>query len=103
MSSAPKADAVSINGPVSAEFAEILTPEAVAFVAALQRQFNARRLTLLQKRAERQVRIDAGERPDFLAETAHIRNAAWTVAPIPADLTDRRVEITGPVERNDDH
>jgi malate synthase len=99
MSTAPQTDAVFIDAPISSEYAEILTPEAIAFVAALQRKFNARRLELLGKRAERQVRIDAGERPDFLPETAHIRTSAWTVAPIPRDLTDRRTEITGPVDR----
>ena len=99
MSTAPQTDAVFIDAPISSEYAEILTPEAVAFVAALQRKFNGRRLELLAKRAERQVRIDAGERPDFLPETAHIRASAWTVAPIPRDLTDRRTEITGPVDR----
>jgi len=99
MSTAPQTDAVFIDAPISSEYAEILTPEAVAFVAALQRKFNDRRLELLGKRAERQVRIDAGERPDFLPETAHIRTSAWTVAPIPRDLTDRRTEITGPVDR----
>ena len=99
MSTAPQTDAVFIDAPISSEYAEILTPEAVAFVAALQRKFNGRRLELLAKRTERQVRIDAGERPDFLPETAHIRTSAWTVAPIPRDLTDRRTEITGPVDR----
>jgi malate synthase len=90
---------VVIDAPVSPEYAAILTPEAIAFVAALQRRFNGRRLELLAKRGERQLRIDAGERPDFLSETAHIRSGDWTVAPIPADLTDRRTEITGPVDR----
>jgi malate synthase len=82
-----------------AVYEEILTPEAIAFVEALQRKFNGRRVELLKKRAERQKLIDAGQRPDFLPETAHIRNSAWTVAPIPRDLTDRRTEITGPVDR----
>ena len=90
---------VMIQAPIPAEYAEILTPEALAFVATLHRRFNPRRVELLAKRAERQIRIDAGERPDFLPETADIRAAAWTVAPIPADLTDRRTEITGPVDR----
>jgi malate synthase len=77
----------------------ILTPEAMEFVAALQREFNPRREELLAKREARKTRIDAGELPDFLPETKAIRDAAWTVAPIPSDLLDRRVEITGPVER----
>jgi malate synthase len=90
---------VEILGPVSVEYAKILTPEAVEFVAKLERAFSARRLELLQKRAERQVEIDAGKMPDFLPETEHIRAGDWTIAPIPSDLQDRRVEITGPVDR----
>ncbi len=78
---------------------EILTTEAVAFVADLERRFRRRRDQLLRARAERQVRLDHGERPDFLPETAHVRSGAWAVAPIPTALNDRRVEITGPVER----
>lgn len=87
---------VKVLGNVSAEFAEILTPEAVEFVAKLQRNFGKRREELLQKRVERQKEIDAGKLPHFLPETEHIRNGDWTVAPIPQDLQDRRVEITGP-------
>src|SRR3954469_7330645 len=98
MSTAPQTS-LTIEVPVSAEYAAILSPEASAFVAALQRKFNPRRLELLAARAERQKRIDAGELPDFLPETAKIRAGNWTVAPIPADLTDRRTEITGPVDR----
>jgi malate synthase len=79
--------------------AEILTPEAVAFVVGLQRTFNEHRKTLLQVRVARQKRLDAGERPDFLQETKGIREREWTVAPLPKDLLDRRVEITGPVDR----
>jgi malate synthase len=85
--------------PVTARHAEILTPEAVAFVVSLQRAFNARRKELLGARADRQKRLDAGEKPDFLAETKAVRESDWTVAPLPQDLLDRRVEITGPVER----
>jgi malate synthase len=85
--------------PLPPEYREILTPEAVAFLAALHGKFNARRLELLAARAARQRRIDEGERPAFLRETAPIRNSDWTVAPIPRDLTDRRTEITGPVDR----
>src|SRR5215468_1445516 len=81
------------------EQARVLTPEALQFVVGLQRSFNARRLELLAARRERQKRLDAGERPDFLKETAKIRESEWTVASIPADLRDRRVEITGPVDR----
>jgi malate synthase len=77
----------------------ILTPAAVGFVAHLHRRFEARRRELLAARAERQARYDAGESPGFLAETRPIRDAQWSIAPIPADLHDRRVEITGPAER----
>ncbi len=90
---------VEIKGKLRPEFAEILTPEVLAFVAKLQREFGSRREELLQKRAARQIEIDAGKMPDFLPETADIRKADWTVASIPADLQDRRVEITGPVDR----
>jgi len=92
-------DGIEILGEVTPEFADILTPQALDFVAALQRAFNGRRLDLLRRRVERQTQIDAGVMPDFLPETAEIRAADWTVAPIPADLQDRRVEITGPVDR----
>lgn len=92
-------EGIEIRGEVTPAFAEILSPEAIDFVAALQRAFNDRRLALLRRRAERQEEINAGAMPDFLPETADIRTAEWTVAPIPADLRDRRVEITGPVDR----
>jgi malate synthase len=78
---------------------EILTPDALRFVTTLQREFGARREELLAQREARKARLDAGELPDFLAETREIRESDWTVAPIPNDLLDRRVEITGPVER----
>src|SRR5580658_7483303 len=90
---------VIVRGHLEPRFAEILTTEALAFVAALHRKFDARRAQLLQARAERQKRISAGELPDFLPETRSIREAEWRVAPIPADLLTRRVEITGPVDR----
>jgi len=90
---------IELLGEVTPEFARILTPEALAFVAALQRAFNGRRLELLARRVARQQEIDGGVMPDFLPETAEIRAADWTVAPIPTDLLDRRVEITGPVDR----
>lgn len=90
---------VVIKGAVQPRFDEILTTEALAFVADLHRRFNETRKRLLAVRAERQKRFDAGETPDFLAETRHIREGDWSVAPIPADLQDRRVEITGPVDR----
>ena len=78
---------------------QVLTPEARAFVTKLARGFEPRRRDLLARRAIRQQRINEGEMPDFLPETAHIRGQDWTVAPIPQDLLDRRVEITGPVDR----
>ncbi len=78
---------------------DILTPEALAFVAELHRRFNPRRLELLEARATRQKAFDAGVTPDFLAETKAIRDGDWKVAAVPADLIDRRVEITGPVDR----
>ncbi|MEO6577796.1 MAG: malate synthase A, partial [Candidatus Limnocylindria bacterium] len=79
--------------------AEVLTRDALAFVADLHRRFNPRRLELLAARTERQARFDAGELPDFLPETAFIReDTSWHVASAPADLDDRRVEITGPAE-----
>jgi malate synthase len=90
---------VEVLGPVPAEFAEILTPAALQFLANLQRAFNARRKELLQQRVERQAEIDAGKMPDFLPETAEIRHGNWTIAPVPPDLQDRRVELTGPVDR----
>ncbi len=90
---------VEFLAPISDSYAEILTPEAVAFVVDLQRTFNQRRKDLLTARHERQKRIDAGEKPNFLAETKPVRDAEWTVAPLPADILDRRVEITGPVDR----
>jgi malate synthase len=90
---------VEITAPVSAEYATILTPEALDFIAKLQRAFGERRQALLQKRIERQAVLDAGKLPAFLAETADIRAAEWTIAPTPADIQDRRVEITGPTDR----
>src|SRR5246127_4829698 len=77
----------------------ILTPHASRFLTRMAREFEPRRRELLERRRTRQMEIDAGQLPDFLPETAHIRQAEWTVAPIPKDLLDRRVEITGPVDR----
>lgn len=90
---------VVVKGALAARYDEVLSHDALAFVADLHRRFNETRKRLLALRAERQKRFDAGETPDFLAETRHIREGDWTVAPIPADLLDRRVEITGPVDR----
>ena len=88
-----------IKGQYTEGYADILTPEALEFLRELHIHFNARRLSLLAARDDRQKRLDAGELPDFLPDTKHIRDADWTIAPLPADLQDRRVEITGPVER----
>ncbi|MGC5326855.1 malate synthase A [Brevibacillus sp. SYSU BS000544] len=82
--------------PIPTEYAEILTPDAVDFVTRLQRIFGLYREELLAKRTQRQKEIDEGRLPDFLPETEQIRNSEWTVAPVPQDLQDRRVEITGP-------
>ena len=89
---------VEITGPQVPGSERVLTTEALAFVADLQRRFGPLRLDLMQRRQERQAALDAGERPDFLASTHEIREAAWTVAPAPTDFDDRRVEITGPAE-----
>ncbi len=78
---------------------DVFTPEATAFVADLVRTFRDRRSRLLENRRLRQVALDAGHRPDFLPETAEVRNGNWSVAPPPKDLLDRRVEITGPTDR----
>jgi malate synthase len=91
--------ALQIHATTADKYSPILTPEALDFLTTLQREFNPTRLELLAARVARQHRLDAGELPDFLPETAHIRDADWTVAPLPADLLDRRVEITGPVDR----
>jgi malate synthase len=80
-------------------FQQVLTNEALAFVVELERKFRAERLRLLELRAERQKHFDKGEKPDFLRQTAHIRAGDWKVAPLPKDLLDRRIEITGPVDR----
>ena len=90
---------VKVVGTYSPAFAEILTPSALSFVAELHRRFDPTRQALLARRAERQADFAAGILPDFLPETQRLREQDWTVAPLPADLLDRRVEITGPVER----
>jgi malate synthase len=90
---------VAVLGPQGPRFDEILTPAALAFLAELHRTFDERRRVLLEARMTRQRLFDAGETPDFLAQTRTIREGDWRIAPIPADLLDRRVEITGPVDR----
>ncbi len=90
---------VEVRGEITPAFAEILSPEALAFVAKLQRHFNDRRLDCLERRQERQAALDAGGTLDFLPETRVIRAGDWKCAAIPPDLRDRRVEITGPTDR----
>ena len=90
---------VEVKGEITPEFAEILTPDALAFVAKLHREFDGRRKEALKARQNRQLRFDTGELPDFLPATKHIREGDWTCASIPKDLADRRVEITGPTDR----
>src|SRR5947199_6644599 len=90
---------IRILTPPPSDCADILSPAALGFLGALARRFEAERQRLLARRRERQQELDAGRLPDFLPETKQIRDREWTVAPIRPDLTDRRVEITGPVER----
>jgi len=97
--SSPLPQGVSISGRITPEFAQILTPEALGFVAKLHRQFEARRQELLARRAARQKEFDSGKLPDFLPETRPVREGDWKVAAQPKDLLDRRVEITGPTDR----
>jgi len=89
-------EGVSVLRPIPPGADAILSHDALAFVATLERAFRQRRATLLRRREERQAALDAGVLPDFLPDTAEVRAAEWSVAPIPADLRDRRVEITGP-------
>ena len=89
---------VVVRGPAVPGADRVLTDDALAFVADLQRRFGPVRLDLLSRREERQSELDAGVLPDFLAGTREVRESEWVVAPAPADLDDRRVEITGPAE-----
>ena len=90
---------VQLTNKVEGRAGEVLTPQALAFVAALQRRFGPRREELLRLRDERQLRLDAGEMPQFLVTTSSVRDSDWRVAKAPKDLEDRRVEITGPTDR----
>ena len=90
---------VDVLGPLTEEQTEILSPEALEFFTALQREFNPRRLRLLLQRQLRQDAIDRGELPGFLPGTQSVREGSWQVLPVPEDLQNRRVEITGPVDR----
>jgi malate synthase len=99
MEASIRVDGIEVKAPVPEAFQQILTPEALRFVGGLAREFETRRNELLQRRKAVQQAIDGGTLPDFLSETRHIRDGDWKVAPVPADLQDRRVEITGPVDR----
>jgi malate synthase len=90
---------VQVTGRLKPGYDRVLTPEALAFVVELQRKFGAERKRLLEHRAALQRQLDQGWKPDFLAETQSVRDGDWTVAPLPKDLLDRRVEITGPTDR----
>jgi malate synthase len=96
---APSLSGVQLLAPSQVGQERVLTPDALQFIVDLQRRFSPRCIELLAARAERQKRLDAGEKPDFLKETQSIRDSEWNVAANPADLQDRRVEITGPVDR----
>ncbi|HZA22412.1 MAG TPA: hypothetical protein VFA32_07380 [Dehalococcoidia bacterium] len=87
---------IQVLGNVGPEFQEILSPEALDFVADLAREFEPGRRELMRARAQRQARIDSGQMPNFLPETHNIRESDWRVPPAPRDLANRRVEITGP-------
>ena len=95
----PLPEGVRVSAPISAEFAQILSLEVLAFVAKLHRQFEPRRRELLARRAARQKDFDQGKLPDFLPGTKSVRESEWTIAPQPEDMLDRRVEITGPTDR----
>jgi malate synthase len=88
-----------LPAPVAQSIDEILNPEALSLLIMLHRKFDARRRELLEMRRSRQADLDAGVLPDFLPETREIREGYWRIAPVPEDLQDRRVEITGPVDR----
>ncbi len=90
---------LELRGPTPRAFDTVLTPEALEFVGALQHEFGARRAELLDARARRRARLAAGEMLDFLPETREVRDGDWQVAPVPPDLQQRWVEITGPTER----
>src|SRR6202171_2967588 len=90
---------IALKGPSEGRSTEVLTPDALAFVARLQSAFGDRRAELLRLREERQARLDAGEMPDFPSTTQSVRESDWKVALAPKDLEDRRVEITGPTDR----
>src|SRR5436305_1754952 len=90
---------VDVTGAIATGYDEILAPDALSLVAKLHRAFESRRRECLQHRHDRQEAFDRGESLDFLTETKHIREGDWSCAPVPRDLRDRRVEITGPTDR----
>ena len=90
---------LQVTGTLTPAFEEILSPGALAFVEKLESEFGERRKNLLIKRVNRQKEIDGGMLPHFLPETKHVRNSDWSISPVKDDLQDRRVEITGPVDR----
>src|SRR4030095_9826085 len=92
-------DGIEVRGEIASGFDQILTRDALALVAKLQRELGKRRIECLKRRQERQARLDAGESPAFSSETTPNRERAWTSAAIPPDWRDRRVEITGPTDR----
>ncbi len=92
-------EGIEIRGAMPEHYRAILNPASLNFIAALHRRFDARRRELLAQRALRQKAFDQGALPDFLPESQQIRDSEWTIAPQPADLLDRRVEITGPTDR----
>src|SRR5687768_10384064 len=99
MAARTKSSAFKIRAEIKPGYERILSAEALAFIADLERRFGARRRELLERRSEVQAKIESGWLPDFLPQTRVIREGDWKVAPIPKDLWDRRVEITGPVDR----
>jgi malate synthase len=99
METIPTANGITVQGRLDSQTTQILTLKAQNFLGALAREFDPRRLELLEHRKEIQAAIDKGKLPDFLPETRDIREGDWRVAPVPEDLRDRRVEITGPVDR----
>jgi len=92
-------EGIELRGPVPSDLAEILTSDALRFVAKLHRAFEATRQDLLLRRVKRQAELNAGALPEFAEETRNVREGAWTVAPVPESIQDRRVEITGPTDR----
>src|SRR5690625_2987170 len=95
-----KKDNIQITKGKQERFDEILSDEAISFLESLHNKFEAERVRLLDERTRLQVKLNEGEKFDFLPETKEIRDGNWTISPLPEDLKDRRVEITGPVGRN---